>query len=140
MRDLPAVCAGGAFNPPVAPAHAVTNLRHGPKQSGIGRFAVLALARVAEGGRVIGVEPVAAIVGEGLMEELGPAHADRLPVPRLDLRPLDLDGWWVAPRKRSTEQVIYLGLSVGAGGFEPPASCSQSRRATRLRYAPWDGC
>jgi cell division septum initiation protein DivIVA len=26
--------------------------------------------------------------------------------------------------------------SVGAGGLEPPASCSQSRRATRLRYAP----
>ena len=25
---------------------------------------------------------------------------------------------------------------VGAEGFEPPASCSQSRRATRLRYAP----
>ena len=28
------------------------------------------------------------------------------------------------------------GFVVGAGGFEPPASCSQSRRATRLRYAP----
>ena len=25
---------------------------------------------------------------------------------------------------------------VGAGGFEPTASCSQSRRATKLRYAP----
>src|SRR5215831_9759000 len=25
---------------------------------------------------------------------------------------------------------------VGARGFEPPTSCSQSRRATRLRYAP----
>lgn len=25
---------------------------------------------------------------------------------------------------------------VGARGFEPPASCSQSRRATRLRHAP----
>ena len=25
---------------------------------------------------------------------------------------------------------------VGAEGFEPPTSCSQSRRATRLRYAP----
>ncbi len=25
---------------------------------------------------------------------------------------------------------------VGAEGFEPPAFCSQSRRATRLRYAP----
>jgi hypothetical protein len=27
-------------------------------------------------------------------------------------------------------------LSVGALGFEPRASCSQSRRATGLRYAP----
>ena len=26
--------------------------------------------------------------------------------------------------------------SVGAAGFEPTASCSQSRRDTRLRYAP----
>ena len=29
-----------------------------------------------------------------------------------------------------------LILLVGAEGFEPPASCSQSRRATRLRHAP----
>ena len=28
-----------------------------------------------------------------------------------------------------------LGM-VGARGFEPPTSCSQSRRATGLRYAP----
>ena len=27
--------------------------------------------------------------------------------------------------------------SVGARGFEPPTSCSQSRRATRLRHAPF---
>ena len=27
---------------------------------------------------------------------------------------------------------------VGAEGFEPPALCSQSRCATRLRYAPTD--
>lgn len=25
---------------------------------------------------------------------------------------------------------------VGAEGFEPPTFCSQSRRATKLRYAP----
>ena len=25
---------------------------------------------------------------------------------------------------------------VGIEGFEPPTSCSQSRRATRLRYIP----
>ena len=29
-----------------------------------------------------------------------------------------------------------LKTLVGAEGFEPPASCSQSRRATRLRHAP----
>ena len=28
------------------------------------------------------------------------------------------------------------GLMVGAEGFEPPTLCSQSRCATRLRYAP----
>ena len=28
------------------------------------------------------------------------------------------------------------GWLVGAEGFEPPTSCSQSRRATRLRHAP----
>jgi hypothetical protein len=29
-----------------------------------------------------------------------------------------------------------LVLMVGAEGFEPPTLCSQSRCATRLRYAP----
>ncbi len=28
---------------------------------------------------------------------------------------------------------------VGVEGFEPPTSCSQSRRATRLRYTPFNG-
>src|SRR5947199_3211294 len=35
---------------------------------------------------------------------------------------------------------ILLGApllqEVGARGFEPPTSCAQGRRATRLRYAP----
>src|SRR3954453_2960505 len=33
---------------------------------------------------------------------------------------------------------ILLGAphGVGARGFEPPTSCAQGRRATRLRYAP----
>ena len=35
-------------------------------------------------------------------------------------------------------------LMVGAEGFEPPTLCSQSRCATRLRYAPteprWSDC
>ena len=30
----------------------------------------------------------------------------------------------------------FLPLSIGAGGFEPPTPCSQSRCATRLRHAP----
>jgi hypothetical protein len=29
-----------------------------------------------------------------------------------------------------------FGYFVGAPGFEPGASCSQSKRATGLRYAP----
>jgi len=35
-------------------------------------------------------------------------------------------------------QVKLLKRMVGAEGFEPPTSCSQSRRATRLRHAPTD--
>ena len=38
------------------------------------------------------------------------------------------------------EEHASLGLMrrelVGVEGFEPPTSCSQSRRATRLRYTP----
>ena len=75
MRDLPAVIAGSAFHPPVAPARAVPNLQDDPKQRGIGRVAVLALARVAEGGRVVGVEP-STTVGL-LVDVLGPELADR---------------------------------------------------------------
>ena len=56
MRNLPAMFAGGAFHPPVAPARAVPNLQDDPEESRIARVMVLALAR-AEGGRVIGVEP-----------------------------------------------------------------------------------
>jgi hypothetical protein len=33
---------------------------------------------------------------------------------------------------------IENDLMVGAEGFEPPTLCSQSRCATRLRYAPTD--
>jgi hypothetical protein len=59
------------------------------RRSRIARGTVLALARVTEGGRVIGVEP-STTVGL-LVDVLGPALADRSPMPRLDLRPLDLD-------------------------------------------------
>ena len=45
------------------------------------------------------------------------------------------------PRMYSVRSVTCLsgrdpGSLVGAEGFEPPTSCSQSRRATRLRHAP----
>ena len=33
-------------------------------------------------------------------------------------------------------QIKTCGMLVGEEGFEPPTSCSQSRRATRLRYTP----
>ncbi len=34
------------------------------------------------------------------------------------------------------EAKLEHGMLVGEEGFEPPTSCSQSRRATRLRYTP----
>ena len=37
-----------------------------------------------------------------------------------------------------TQSSALGGGLVGARGFEPPTSCSQSRRATGLRYAPTD--
>jgi len=37
------------------------------------------------------------------------------------------------------EFMFESDVVVGARGFEPPTSCSQSRRATRLRYAPNKG-
>jgi hypothetical protein len=57
VRNLPAVFAGGAFHPPVAPARAVPNLEDDPEESRIARGTVLALARMAGGGRVKRVEP-----------------------------------------------------------------------------------
>ena len=37
---------------------------------------------------------------------------------------------------RCSIQMSYRRIMVGVEGFEPPTSCSQSRRATRLRYTP----
>ncbi len=40
-------------------------------------------------------------------------------------------------RKQKKPQVLSTcGFMVGAAGFEPTTSCSQSRRDTGLRYAP----
>jgi hypothetical protein len=57
VRNLPGAFAGAALHPPVVPARAVPNLQDGPEESGIARVTVLALTRMAEGERVIGVEP-----------------------------------------------------------------------------------
>ena len=89
VRNLPAAFAGAPFHPPVAPARGVSNLQDGPEESRVARVTVLALAHVAEGERVIGVEPNTT-VGGLLVDVLGPALADRPPMPSLDLRPLDL--------------------------------------------------
>ncbi len=37
---------------------------------------------------------------------------------------------------RCRERETHLKGLVGARGFEPPASCSRSKRTTRLYYAP----
>jgi hypothetical protein len=37
---------------------------------------------------------------------------------------------------RCSIQMSYRRKKIGVEGFEPPTSCSQSRRATRLRYTP----
>jgi len=57
VRNLTGGVAGAALHPPVVPARAVLDLQDGPEESRIARVTVLALPRVAEGGRVIGVEP-----------------------------------------------------------------------------------
>ena len=37
---------------------------------------------------------------------------------------------------RCSIRLSYKRKLVGVEGFEPPTSCSQSRRATKLRYTP----
>jgi hypothetical protein len=63
VRNLPAEFAGATFHPPVAAARAVPNLQDGPEESRVARVTVLARARVAEGGRIIGVEPNTTVGG-----------------------------------------------------------------------------
>ena len=41
--------------------------------------------------------------------------------------------------RQISRRAKMLGNLVGAEGFEPPTLCSQSRCATRLRYAPTGG-
>ena len=63
VRNLPAAFADPTFHLPVAPARAVLDLQDGPEKSKIARVTVLALAGVAESGRVIGVEPNTTVGG-----------------------------------------------------------------------------
>ena len=74
--------------PTSSPARAVPNLQDDPEESRIARVTV-ALARVAEGGRVIGIEQNTTLGGL-LVDVLGPTLAYRPPMPSLDLRPPDL--------------------------------------------------
>ena len=56
------------------------------------------------------------------------------------LYPVEL--WAHGTSSNPSRQTLFLKFSfqikelVGVEGFEPPTSCSQSRRATRLRYTP----
>src|SRR6476469_124517 len=52
-------------------------------------------------------------------------------------RALSFRFWRRAARRRGPRNLgVYWEKLVGAGGFEPPTPCSQSRCATRLRYTP----
>src|SRR3954463_2067058 len=53
---------------------------------------------------------------------------------RLVLYPVELRA--VREQAATKKQVPKPKFLVGARGFEPPTSCSQSKRATRLRHAP----
>jgi hypothetical protein len=47
---------------------------------------------------------------------------------------------YLAPRACAENNPINIGpTSIGATGFEPAASCSQSRRSAKLSYAPRSG-
>jgi hypothetical protein len=74
---------------PVVPAGAVVDLQDEPEHGGFSLGGELALPRVAAGLRIKWVAPNTTI---GLLVDvLGPALADRPPMPSFDLRPLDLD-------------------------------------------------
>ena len=65
--------------------------------------------------------------GKGIMDSKLEAHTKLLEYARVGF-----SGVADEPALEST----LLTLMVGAEGFEPPTLCSQSRCATRLRYAP----
>src|SRR5919112_2178480 len=69
------------------------------------------------------------------MRQCGAPGGNRTPDPqlrRLLLYPTEL----LALQSRQVGVPQASSCQVGAPGFEPGTSCSQSRRDTRLRYAP----
>src|SRR3954466_5703034 len=54
---------------------------------------------------------------------------------RLERPTSNLEGW-CSIRLSYGQSASNTKFLVGARGFEPPTSCSQSKRATRLRHAP----
>jgi hypothetical protein len=130
VRNLPAAFASATFHPPVAPARAVPNLQDDPEESRIDRGTVLALARVAEGGRVVGVEPNTTV---GLLVDvLGPALADRPPMPSLDLRPRDLE--LVAVGAQDAE--AHVGQHAARSEMDALQGYALTRRVSEQRHAP----
>ena len=119
--NLPGRVAGAALHPPLVPARAVPNLQDGPEESRIARGNGARTARVAEGGRVIGVEPNTTL---GLLVDvLGPALADRPPMP------VSTSDHWTST-VGSASKILQLSRrsrcvpSVKAGNEPPPDAVS----------------
>jgi hypothetical protein len=76
VRSLPTAFAAAALHPPVVPARAVPNLLDDPEESRMARVTVLALPRVAEGGRVKGVEPSTMVGGKAEGRRITPLASE----------------------------------------------------------------
>ena len=75
----------------------------------------------------------------------GAATQNRTVHRRLQIYRFTLKLWrqerWATPTNNRMQSAISLAWGmVGEIGFEPTASCSQSRRATKLRHSPKNGC
>ena len=76
--------------------------------------------------------------------EVGPAHAGSCPVPEafVDVRAAveARGGTYVSidpdPRPRHAWPGVERAVVVGVAGFEPTASSSRTKRATKLRHTP----
>jgi hypothetical protein len=118
------------IHPPLVPARTDPNLQDGPEESGIGRAPVLALPRVAEGGRVRRVEP-STTVGGLLVAMLGTAHAVCLPMSSIDVRPLDLDQ---GSAFKILQSLACVNGRVGPFFLKPNMLAPSSNRSGRERH------